>query len=81
MSSNESERVGIPQSATALERVLETMTQLMHQNATMLQSQAAVDLTKSIGDFSGRETPVEAKRWLKQIETSAFIHQWTEQFR
>lgn len=38
------------------------------------------DLTKSIRDFTGRETPVEAKRWIKQIETSAYIHAWPEAF-
>lgn len=62
---------------TALERA--DNAQLLQQNATLLQAQNTVapsrtfhvmpDLTKSIGDFHGRETPVEAKRWLKQIET------------
>lgn len=72
-------------------QLLGLMTQMIHQNSMILQqSQMSVnshqnfnvmpDLSKSVGDFLGHESPVEARQWLDQIEATARVHNWPESF-
>lgn len=72
-------------------RMFDLMTQILQQNATIIQQSSMTtsglpnfhvipDLSKSVGDFTGHETPVEARQWLDQIEASARVHNWPEAF-
>lgn len=73
---------------TDLSAILGTMTQVLQQNATLLQQSQRTntnfhvmpDLSKAVGDFDGEGTPQDAKFWLKQLETTAQMNQWPESF-
>ena len=36
------------------------------------------DLSHNIDNFTGLEVVVKAKAWLKQLESTATLHRWTE---
>lgn len=71
-------------------QMLHLMSQLLQQNISVLQQSAAAaaqpsyhvmpDLSKTIGEFNGRDGPIEARQWLDHVETSARLHQWPEAF-
>lgn len=81
------------QTAGEIQQLILAMTTLMQQNAAMMavvnQNMAQQqqpqqlynvlpDLSHNIADFDGLSGPSNAKAWLKQLESTANLHRWTQ---
>ncbi|XP_043472429.1 uncharacterized protein LOC122505073 [Leptopilina heterotoma] len=80
-----------PQVASEMQQLITAMTNLMQQNATMMNAvnknmaqqqpqqlyNVLPDLSHNMSDFDGLAGPSNAKVWLKQLESTANLHRWT----
>lgn len=81
---------GFPQSPGDKQSLLTTMARIMEHNVTMTAAfnqtlaqqqqfyNVLPDLSHNISDFYGLSESSNAKVWLKQLESTANLHRWTQ---
>ena len=78
-----------PQAQGDVAQLIQAMTALMNQNATLIQNSNAQrqgvlhynvlpDLSHNIADFDGLSGATSARVWIKQLESTVTLHRWTE---